>query len=187
MRTTDLGSSHALVTDSQLVDHPFSRCDRDLVERAITVSKETVQLVFPALKPGCARVVCLQSFPVLHGSVHVGERRVANAAAELMLHCNRQPLSLTRRLDLIAILNAVLAELDRVKVDEYISRHYFVHIRRPGKILRLVNRNLHEVCCLTAANSLTCASRRSATNSASLSRMRAWTGRQMCRARRFSD
>jgi hypothetical protein len=63
---------------------------------------------------------------------------------ELVLHRYRQPLRALPRFDLVAILNAVLAELDRVKVDEYISRHYFVHIRRPGKILRLVNGDLHD-------------------------------------------
>src|SRR3954453_16387740 len=100
-----------------------------------------------------------------------------------MLHRHRQPLRPLHRLDLIAILKAVLAELDRVKVHEYISRHHFVHIWWPGKILRLVYGDLYD----EEVNSLTCASNRCATNSASSSRMRACTGRQMCRARMLSE
>src|ERR1044072_7044172 len=152
MCTSDLRSSHALVANSQLFDHPLSRCDRDLVESSIFLVKQRFQFVFPTLEARRARVVCLQSFPVLHRRICISDGRVANAAAKLMLHRHRKPLRSVRRLDLIAILNAVLAELNRVKVDEYISRHYFVHIRWPGKILWLVNGDLH--LCATSVFSV---------------------------------
>ncbi len=69
-----------------------------------------------------------------------------DAAAKLVFHRNRQPQWPLGRLDLIAVLQTILAELYRIQVHEYISRHHFVHIRRPGKVLRLVNGDLHVAC-----------------------------------------
>ena len=79
------------------------------------------------------------------GGFRIGYFDLTYGLAKLVLHRNRQPNRTLARFDLIAVLQTILTELDHVKVNEYISRHYFVHIRWPGKILGLVNGDLHVI------------------------------------------
>jgi hypothetical protein len=68
----------------------------------------------------------------------------ANALPEVMLNRQGYPRNSLGRLDLIAILDAAFAELNCIEIHKYISRQGFVHVPRPGEILRLVNGNLHD-------------------------------------------
>src|SRR5262245_55043797 len=117
--------------------------------------QQVFQLIFPARETRAATVIRLQRLPVLAKGFLIGDLSIANALPEVVLYRDGQPLWALCRFDLIAILHTVLAELNRIKIDEYISRHYFVHIRWPGKILWLVNGNLHGVCGAVRAKSLT--------------------------------